>query len=1297
MTMVARIILNVCLLMTMAGALLAQEMVLSEYYNIQDVNSEWTELLVVADNLNVVGWLITDANTGQVTRQGGPQFRDVPLWRNLRAGTIIVLWHRAVPAGFVTDEDPSDGYLELSARDARYFTTYYFAPPSDLADLNIADGGDVLQILRADQSHVHALGHNKPTGAAYNAIPAPKANLDSGNVGASRSNRVTGRTLGAYGIGITKDSVVAGFNDSRGLPNRWDLARTNQGVANINHWFWRETREPKWSATPSVTLVTQSANSNTIEWTALDDPYPQDSTTGYLILRDTAAFSSFSPSVIRDGAVIGKGTRFGSAIVIDLRPTALGRRMTDSSGINCGTTYTYRIYGYRYRRDDLLAVTDDTTGRGRQYTELRWAQSSPITKSNPTKPLIQASRPRICPGDTVSLTTTTVDASRYEWTVDGQPVPVGGTTRIVVRAPGTYRLIIRGDDGCTAISDAIVIEALPAPSVEIRPSTLQTICAGDSVRLTALTAAATYEWLRDGQVISGVTSNTYVARAEGDYQVRIASASGCPGVSPAVRVRHIKVDFSVVPSQVDFGVIGQCKTDTTVMVEIVNRGQSDITITGANLPAGFALVSPAPGFIVPAGRRQQVTLVFAPSGPGTFTSAASFLAQPCAGSAPFSVRGQRTAVSVALNKPGVDFGTYTSCPTSDIKPDSVFCISNSGTEPIIIGVPRVDPPFYLLTDIPGKITIAPGTQFCISILYRPRDADLDRGTIQTIAFPFSSVSCTDTLRARVQAASYRPQAKADESPIDLGVVLSCSRRIDTVISITNSSLVPMTVTNVFGKDILYTAGPIVIDPKSSRSLPVTLDPTVGPGPFTALAKVVLAPCLDTIEVQFDGLLVDASYVPDRQEIDFGDIVLCRESSKSVTFTLAARGLSGLRSRLRSIQMRAPFVSSVQAGSSFRDSLQVDVTFSPSGEGDFTDTLVMNIEPCGVERRLILRGRAIRPRRTTTITSTSFGTIGSAETSTRTLTITNAGQSPVDVDVIQGIAPPFRIVSTRPALPASVPVGGSVIVDIEYSFAGYDRADTVVLASMTTGACADTVRYTLTGSTFGKGTVTGLRVIAPNGLTARAGTDVDIPLELTAPVSLDSANLRAMRIDMSYDPRLIRPDAVSAHLPGLTATFVESSPGKTSINLTSDRPIVSAAPLVTLRARTFVGPVPTTILDVDTAVAVGAVITGNDGDLTVVSDCQIEAATAGLVKPIIFRASNTTDGLIQIEYSVVTASDVTITLSSLSGESRSWTWPVVAQGMIHHASIPLDEFGSGSYVLSYHHGRHVRHLPVMIVR
>lgn len=1291
-----RLLLVAIVIVAAHSPMKSQDMVVSEYLNMVEPSLEWTELLVIADNFNAVGYIVTDNNTGQITRQGGPQFRDIPLWRNLRAGTIIVLWHRAFPAGYTPDEDPADGYLEMSARDSRFFTTYSFAPGVD-NDMNVNQTGELVEIMKGDLTHVHALGFNKPTGPSYNALPMPKANLDSANISNSRSVRVTGRTIGAYGIGITKDSVVVGFNESRGLPNRFDLARTAQGVPNINHWFWRETREPKWTVAPTVTLVAQSANSNTIEWTALEDANPGDSTTGYLILRDTLGFAGFPSGAIRDGSTIAKGAKIGNATVIDIRPTKLGRRMTDSSNILCGMSYSYRVYGYRYRRDDILSVTDDTTARGRQYTELRWAESAVITKSNPTKPLIQASRLQICPGDTVTLTTTTTNAVLYDWTVNGQSVPVGGTTRIVVRATGEYRLVIKGADGCSAISDPIVITALPAPSVDITPSGAQTICPGDSVKITVTTSASSYEWLRDGAVIPGATSNTYVAKLEGDYQVRIATQAGCPGVSATVRLRFQNVKVKLSPSAVDFGTIGQCRADTTVDVEIINEGQADVTVTNASFPPGFALVSPAPGFAVKAGKRQTVRLVFAPAGPGTASGAASFLVQPCSTPIPFTVRGQRTAVSIALNKPGVDFGTYAACPTGNIRPDSTFCVTNSGTEPIVIGVPRVDPPFYLLTDIPKPVTIAPGTRFCISVMYRPLGADLDRGVIQTIGFPYTSASCQDTLRARVQGASYRPQLTVDEPSIDLGAVLKCSPSVDTAISVTNPSLVPVTVTAIVGADVSYTGGAVTIAPKTTRVLPVTITPSTTSGAFSVQAKVALQPCNDSLDVQFDGQMLNATYTQDRTDIDFGTILLCERTSAASSFLISARGLSGLRSRLASIGAKAPFTLSVASGQTFRDSLRVDVTFTPPGSGTWVDTISYTIEPCSVVQKVIVRGVSGNPSRSTVISSPDFGTLTSGASAVRTLVVTNTSTVDVRVEDIDGVTAPFRIVARRPPLPATLAPNQKAEIDIEYAFADYSRRDTIRVTSRTTGSCTDTVALALTGATVGKGTVTGLRIVAPQDAIAFAGSPVSLPFDLTSRTPLDSLDLRTMVVELNYNPLLMRPESASSPLPGATVTITESVPGQATVTITSTSPIVSMRPLFSILARTYVSDVNATVLDVDTAMAPGTIITGQDGTLTVEKECDIAAGLVSVGRPIIFRVVPDQNDVLHMEFTTVTNDPVNILIGSVTGETIAVQFIALSSADLHRIDVPIHEVASGAYVVRYQHGRHIRSIPFTITR
>lgn len=1294
-----RYIVACAILLVVASPVLmqSQEMVVSEYYNIQDVNSEWTELVVVKDDLNAVGWILTDANTGQVTRQGGPRFNDIPLWRHLRAGTIIVLWHRSLPVTVLIDTVAADGYLEMSARDVKFFSTFYFAPPSSLSDLNIADAGDVLQIIKSDTlTHVHALGHMKPAGAAYVSIPAPKVNFDSGAVGAGRSNRVTGRTLGAYGADLTKDSAVGGFNDSKGLPNRFDLARTNQGIPNINHWFWRETREPQWSSTPTISVVSISAQRHVIEWTPLIDTYQQDSTTGYVILRDTLNFSSFPTNSIRDGQMITKGSRLGSSLILDVRPSAFGLRYIDSLNLLCGQSYTYRVYGYRYRKDDQMANTDDTTARGRQYTELRFAQSSVLSKPNPVKPLIQASRVEFCPGDTSTLTTSAV-ADRYEWTVNGAPVSVGGTTRIVVREPGVYRLTIIVDGGCTSTSDPIKLSLLRAQEVDISPIGTQTICATDSVVFTALTDAPSYQWLRDGNVITGATYKKFTARTPGDYQVRVASSVGCPGISQHVRVKIPDVRYRFEPNNLNFGVLGQCKSDTTLSLELVNEGMVSITVTSATFPPGYALTFPAPGFVVRVGERQTVQILFTPASAGVVTGTATFTVVPCNITSSFNVRGERTRVSAALDRARVDFGTYSLCPGMVVRPDSTFRITNSGSSTITVHVPRVDPPFYLLTDFPAPISVPPGGSLPIKMQYRPLGPDRDRGVIQQILFPFSSATCNDTLRAQLQAASYRPEYIVEGDSIDVGVVLSCSTSFDTSFTITNPKPIPVTITGVVGTGWSFIGNATTIDPNTSRSIPVRIQPVASPGAFAMYALITAEPCAMNARIRAEGVVIAPWYSSATSTIEFNSDASCPPPQPVLMPSyIVAKGLSGLRSAIHSVKISAPFTTDIVVGRTFIDTLRFNVTFSPPGTGVYTDSLVVDLGPCRSPLSININGVVLSRSRITTISSTDFGTLAPGQTSTQTIHIANTGTDTLSVAALEGIVAPFRIQSSSP-LPSLLNLGEWADVVIAYDFTGYDRRDSIKIISRTLLDCADTITLSVRGATVSPSLLTGLVVSAPTNIVGKAGSGVAVPLSFESLVALDSANIRKIDVYVSYDPSLLKAITVDQGASGAQGTVVETSPGKAYISITSASPIVAVSPLVVVNMRTYVSSTNTSVFAIDSVIAPGAVVTGRNGAVTVIADCLIDATLASIGPLIQIHVLSLRAQTLETSITTLTDDPANVSLYDVTGRHVvtlvSSHLPVGSFSMV----LDISQVQAGSYVLVYQHGRHLLSKSIYLYR
>jgi hypothetical protein len=85
------------MLLSVPDKLSSQTVFISEYYNAVSPAYEWTELIVVADNVTLSGYVLRDnvANFGMPNKwEGGVKFNDNALWRNLRSGTVIVINHR---------------------------------------------------------------------------------------------------------------------------------------------------------------------------------------------------------------------------------------------------------------------------------------------------------------------------------------------------------------------------------------------------------------------------------------------------------------------------------------------------------------------------------------------------------------------------------------------------------------------------------------------------------------------------------------------------------------------------------------------------------------------------------------------------------------------------------------------------------------------------------------------------------------------------------------------------------------------------------------------------------------------------------------------------------------------------------------------------------------------------------------------------------------------------------------------------------------------------------------------------
>jgi hypothetical protein len=340
----------------------AQSVVVNGYINQADFRDEWTELVVVDDDVDMRGWTIRDNNSSQNGWQTPVRFNSIPFWQHMRRGTIIMLWHRTLSSTGVThtnDINANDGYLEMSIQDATYFTGGDFSTNNTM---NIAAGGDIIELRNAASVHIHALGHyNLTSGSSWTAMAQPKLNHFNSTNNGDAVYVCPGSMLsefdGPQSITLTaKNNVTTTF----GLPNLCVSSLSG------NRTFWKSLRQPDFTAqvvTPSP-IIPGLPGSLSFSWTAATDPYPSDGSLRYLVLRNTVNTFSSSPL---DGSSYSIGSMIGSAQVVGIINNSGITTFTDNSVMN-GNKYYYRVYAFRYGVDNLNGNNFDDA-RGSAYNE----------------------------------------------------------------------------------------------------------------------------------------------------------------------------------------------------------------------------------------------------------------------------------------------------------------------------------------------------------------------------------------------------------------------------------------------------------------------------------------------------------------------------------------------------------------------------------------------------------------------------------------------------------------------------------------------------------------------------------------------------------------------------------------------------------------------------------------------------------------------------------------------------------------------------------------------------------------
>lgn len=133
-----------------------------------------------------------------------------------------------------------------------------------------------------------------------------------------------------------------------------------------------------------------------------------------------------------------------------------------------------------------------------------------------------------CVDGSVKLTASTSEKNllTYQWFRENQALVGANTTTYDAIETGIYTLKITDIDGCANVSGSITVISNTPPKVDLRTSN-SGFCKGKTVTLTATPGRTfIYQWLKDGQPISGVVNTATVAQP-GVYSVKVTAPNGC--------------------------------------------------------------------------------------------------------------------------------------------------------------------------------------------------------------------------------------------------------------------------------------------------------------------------------------------------------------------------------------------------------------------------------------------------------------------------------------------------------------------------------------------------------------------------------------------------------------------------------------------------------------------------------------------------------------------------------------------------------------------------------------------------
>ncbi len=323
-----------------------------------------------------------------------------------------------------------------------------------------------------------------------------------------------------------------------------------------------------------------------------------------------------------------------------------------------------------------------------------------------------------------------------------------------------------------------------------------------------------------------------------------------------------------------------------------------------------------------------------------------------------------------------------------------FYISNTGFDRILANAVSTSVKNYISLDVQsGTVASANGTQD-INVTYDSYGLKSGDHTAYIVVNSNDPVTPTDTITSTL-TVSGNPEISASANSIDFGEEFVGSSR-DAQFTLSNAGCDSLIITSVNIINTVFSIDintPDTIAPFSNKTFLGYFIPTVEGTETGSIAFVNNTGTNEVISVTGTGNNANTAIIALSGDLAFGDQPLATTTTKTLTISNSGNSdlsISGIAMPYSDIYVNATYPITVGAGSSET----VNVTFEPYNVQSYDGNITVSSNATGGTSSIAYTatGIAITQTLELSMTSTDFGNVAVGNSSTKTLTLTNTGNT-----------------------------------------------------------------------------------------------------------------------------------------------------------------------------------------------------------------------------------------------------------------------------------------------------------------